>query len=119
MSSACPRMVRFRCLWLSRTDDLAALLSWRRAGRIAAVDFRGFRRWFCDAVGGFNPVRDLWRPSLPPRGIEHGRFRDGTGDLCDGTVADLSQVGVLAPALLVVVRLCQGLSAGGEWGGST
>src|SRR5208282_5171730 len=36
-----------------------------------------------------------------------------------GVIPSFATIGVAAPLLLVIARLMQGFSAGGEWGGST
>jgi MFS family permease len=36
-----------------------------------------------------------------------------------GLVPPAAQIGVAAPILIVIMRVCQGLAAGGEWGGAT
>ncbi len=41
------------------------------------------------------------------------------GTVLIGLVPSFEAIGVLAPLLVVIARLIQGFSAGGEWGGST
>ena len=60
-------------------------------------------------------------------GDTHGRraaltltiFAMAFGTVMVGVLPTYASIGVAAPALLVVARLIQGFSAGGEWGGST
>jgi MHS family proline/betaine transporter-like MFS transporter len=70
----------------------------------------------------------------PLGGILIGRFGDvrgrkaalvltillmAAGTTLIGLIPSYESIGVAAPALLVIARLMQGFSAGGEWGGST
>ncbi|MBU3732552.1 MAG: MHS family MFS transporter, partial [Beijerinckiaceae bacterium] len=60
-------------------------------------------------------------------GDTHGRkyallvtiFLMAAGTVLIGLLPTYETIGMLAPLLLVVARLMQGFSAGGEWGGST
>lgn len=63
---------------------------------------------------------------LGPYGDRHGRRKAlaltiilmGIGSLVMGVVPSFAQIGILAPVILLVARLLQGFSTGGEFGGS-
>ncbi|MBX4145264.1 MFS transporter, partial [Ralstonia pickettii] len=42
----------------------------------------------------------------------------GVATVCVGLLPDYSTVGLLAPVLLVALRVVQGIAVGGEWGGA-
>ncbi|WP_153102234.1 MFS transporter [Paraburkholderia hayleyella] len=42
----------------------------------------------------------------------------GVATVCIGLLPDFTTVGVLAPVLLVLLRVVQGIAVGGEWGGA-
>lgn len=42
----------------------------------------------------------------------------GASTVCMGLLPDYQAIGIAAPLLLVLLRLCQGIALGGEWGGS-
>jgi len=116
------RMVRFlitpkrralcsgRCFsdrWSRITPLLAQIVSFATIG--LSFLFRPLGAIFCGYMGDRFGRRVVFAFDADP---------DGDGDGPDRLATNLCPSGALAPALLILMRILQGFSAGGEWGGA-
>src|ERR1700686_571624 len=112
-------MVRHLGLCLFRGLSLQGVLSRQRSDQLAAVDLRHV--WF-DVPGATDrrrAARHLCRP-LRAQGVAAVVHRDDAfGTLAVACMPTFDKIGVLAHLLVIVARLVQGFSAGGEFGSST
>ncbi len=94
------------------------------------IEFYDFFLYATAAALVFN--KDFFPTSRPIGGMVFGHIGDkhgrrfalvlilnlmGAATFCMGLLPTFSQVGVLAPVLLTLLRLIQGFALGGEWGG--
>ena len=65
-----------------------------------------------------NVVLDIETVSTDPSDLTVALSALTGRTVCVGLLPDYSKVGMLAPVLLVALRVVQGIAVGGEWGGA-
>ncbi len=87
------------------------------AGLIAALGL--FAAGFAFRPLGRDHLRRHRRPARPQGRLPCHRQPDGRRDLRDRPAADLlASAGIISPILLILLRICQGIALGGEYGGA-